>query len=884
MNEKPLTVAMHEAGCFPASQADTSSSTSTLLHELFNVTEEEFTLITDNLSVQDQTAVINSRNQVSTIAEMTRGKWGYVLNALGIIVDEKGGHTACPICGGKDRFRFDDLEGRGTSFCNQCPEQSRDGLALVRDYYGCDIKEAANKVADTLNVTNDDHIPNTPSLGCQKEKLVNNFAPEFDLLPDADSNHPYLLAKKLTSDGLKQQGGALVVPAYNAEGVMTGLQRLFPNGDKPWFKGSTKRGSFLALGEGGDYGVITEGWGTGRTIYEQTDITTYVAFDAGNIKNIVPVVAEKHDYVFIASDFDMPGFKALEEAQATAPQAPVLSLIPPEDGEIPESGGTDWSDLYLSGQPIKAIIEANIEAEIGEYHQASNPVDAENASQDDEQEYPDFGAAIQALEEDKYNERAFDAVIGFIHKANFIDVGRMRHQLKDITGVDIADIKAAVKERKAAEEPIPLTHGEMADKYIEKLGDVRPIGEYGRLWLYNENNGIWVDTALSRVGVAIAKLFKTEDRCKRETDYKAIASHSYNTVEQKGFFANAPKGIYAPSGFICVQNRKLMNLPPSPEHHARFRLEIEPVFGREPELLLGVLREAFDSTDVDGQIRQLRMLTGLSLLGLQAQTQRAIFLFGAGGSGKSLYLKILEALVPSEYRASVSPHEMDNDYKVASLAGKLLNLVPEIDKDKPVPSAAFKAITGGDTKSAREPYGKVFTFIPDAGCWFNGNFFLTTKDHSEGFWRRWAIIHFANSKPESERDPTLVDRIIDDELPAILGWAIMGVKDYLDNGLYLSATHYKCLNEWQREGDSVACWLNDDDSDIGNRKTLKARPPLKVSHAYTIYHDWCRHNNRKPYSKQQFKAYMANHGHVASLNSGYSCYPSLYDDRSLPRF
>lgn len=28
-------------------------------------------------------------------------------------------HGPCPICHGKDRYRFDDLEGKGTFYCNQ---------------------------------------------------------------------------------------------------------------------------------------------------------------------------------------------------------------------------------------------------------------------------------------------------------------------------------------------------------------------------------------------------------------------------------------------------------------------------------------------------------------------------------------------------------------------------------------------------------------------------------------------------------------------------------------------------------------------------------------------------------------------------------------------
>ncbi|WP_308538738.1 primase-helicase zinc-binding domain-containing protein, partial [uncultured Pantoea sp.] len=56
---------------------------------------------------------------VSDAASAARGQWPRILPALGVKV-VKNRHAACPVCGGKDRFRFDDKEGRGTWFCNQC--------------------------------------------------------------------------------------------------------------------------------------------------------------------------------------------------------------------------------------------------------------------------------------------------------------------------------------------------------------------------------------------------------------------------------------------------------------------------------------------------------------------------------------------------------------------------------------------------------------------------------------------------------------------------------------------------------------------------------------------------------------------------------------------
>ena len=51
--------------------------------------------------------------------KLATGRWVQILNALGLPRESlMGTHVPCPGCGGKDRFRFDDKDGRGTFYCN----------------------------------------------------------------------------------------------------------------------------------------------------------------------------------------------------------------------------------------------------------------------------------------------------------------------------------------------------------------------------------------------------------------------------------------------------------------------------------------------------------------------------------------------------------------------------------------------------------------------------------------------------------------------------------------------------------------------------------------------------------------------------------------------
>ena len=82
-------------------------------------------------------------------AEAARGHWFYLLSALGI--EERflvNRHGPCPLCGGRDRFRWDDKDGTGSYYCNQCGPGP--GLLLLQKFHGWDFKTAADEIDRVL--------------------------------------------------------------------------------------------------------------------------------------------------------------------------------------------------------------------------------------------------------------------------------------------------------------------------------------------------------------------------------------------------------------------------------------------------------------------------------------------------------------------------------------------------------------------------------------------------------------------------------------------------------------------------------------------------------------------------------------------------------------
>lgn len=104
--------------------------------------------------------------------DAARNKWKGVL--LQLEVDKKhltGKHAPCPMCGGKDRFRFLNSDGNGTWICNQCGAGT--GMDLLMQAKGWDFRTAAQAVDQVLGNVHQD-VPNKPALpDADRRRLMN---------------------------------------------------------------------------------------------------------------------------------------------------------------------------------------------------------------------------------------------------------------------------------------------------------------------------------------------------------------------------------------------------------------------------------------------------------------------------------------------------------------------------------------------------------------------------------------------------------------------------------------------------------------------------------------------------------------------------------------
>ncbi|MEB7623635.1 primase-like DNA-binding domain-containing protein [Enterobacter vonholyi] len=292
---------------------------------------------------------------VTETVKQACGHWPRILPALGVKVINNR-HQACPVCGGSDRFRFDDKEGRGTWFCNKCG--AGDGLKLVEKVFGVSASEAAEKVdAVTGNLP-----PVSPEMIVAAEaeteadrKAVAALAVRLMEKTRTASGNAYLTRKgfpgheclMLTAThktgGVTFRAGDVVVPLYDDTGVLVNLQLINSDGLKRTLKGGAVKGACHTIEgkkQAGKRLWIAEGYATALTVHHLTGETVMVALSSVNLLSLASLARQKHPacQIVLAADRDLNG-DGQTKATAAAEACEGIVALPPVFG--------DWNDAFM---------------------------------------------------------------------------------------------------------------------------------------------------------------------------------------------------------------------------------------------------------------------------------------------------------------------------------------------------------------------------------------------------------------------------------------------------------------------------------------------------------------------------------------------------------
>jgi putative DNA primase/helicase len=288
-----------------------------------------------------------------TATRKASGRWHSILGELGVassyLVNK---HGPCPICGGRDRFRFDNKTNRGDWICSNCG--AGDGFALVSKIRKISLVDARKLVEPLIpsaevkvsrRDTNKDE-PVSASRIWKNTKSITDLSPVWAYLKSRNCSYNgtlslregfdknfFMAAKICDPEG---RGVSLHKTYITREGMPASFK---PN--KLLVAGAIPPGSSIRLSAPSESMGVAEGIETALSAQRLFNVPTWSAISAPMLKTFEPPEICKILTIYADNDFNFTGQSAAYElARRLKMSKPELRIYV----KIPELVG-DWNDV-----------------------------------------------------------------------------------------------------------------------------------------------------------------------------------------------------------------------------------------------------------------------------------------------------------------------------------------------------------------------------------------------------------------------------------------------------------------------------------------------------------------------------------------------------------
>lgn len=268
-----------------------------------------------------------------------------------------GKHHACPLCGGKDRFRFLDYKSTGSWVCNNCADKPRSAMDLLIEYTGSDFKTLADEIDQLVGNIKADEPPKEKDYAAILKRTSEGVQRDLRLTPV----HKYLRTRGIDITPLNvgyspscgyYENGDKPMPAMvariqkpNMERVSFHLTFLTPDGrkaplEKPRkMRGPHPAGAGVYLSKPAPEMVVGEGIETTLAGMQIFSLPGIAALSAGGLEKIEFPEQVRSVRILADADRSFTGQKsAYALAQRLAREGKRVAV------EMPELG-TDFADL-----------------------------------------------------------------------------------------------------------------------------------------------------------------------------------------------------------------------------------------------------------------------------------------------------------------------------------------------------------------------------------------------------------------------------------------------------------------------------------------------------------------------------------------------------------
>ena len=297
---------------------------------------------------------------MSEVMKQAVGRWRGILSHY---LDESyftGKHGPCPLCGGKDRFRFIDKNGKGTWICSTCTPETEDGMSLLMAVTEKTFAELAKELEELLGTVKADPQKPMPDPRIKLDRIA-KLTKE---LTGSDPVSAYLLNRGIT---IRPQSIRWAMLDYYEQGQKLGTYQTMvsrissqngkrisfhltylkdgrkadvPNAKKIMTPDGTVKGAGVFLGRVSEHMIVGEGIETTLAGMQMHRLSGIAAISASGMEHLQ--IPQAVNEITILADNDK-SFTGQAAAYALAKRftrnGKRANVI------VPEKTGTDYADI-----------------------------------------------------------------------------------------------------------------------------------------------------------------------------------------------------------------------------------------------------------------------------------------------------------------------------------------------------------------------------------------------------------------------------------------------------------------------------------------------------------------------------------------------------------
>ncbi|HAT7072033.1 TPA: hypothetical protein JAN90_04485 [Legionella pneumophila] len=656
------------------------------------------------------------------------------------------------------------------------------------------------------------------------------------------SNHGYLQLKQVKNHGLRVitvedentklaecYKGTLLAPCFNDNNELVNLERIYfdkklEKYQKRPLVGGQRKGAYYLIGDHkDDHHVIllAEGITSGFTVYEATGYPVAITFNCHNLLNVAKILRKKHPHtkLLIISDDDRwhseinlrdAGVRAAKKVcaniEAVSYVLPDFEALDLSKERLSELKPTDMNDLFV--------------------HLVSGGIDEADAF---------------AIIREQILTAVFKSEV-MLHSAI---LNQLLEKVTEVNFGQLAELKEGEKLKNSQYQVIIIDQILM----LAKNNNWGLCKQHDFLYLFNGEYWSLVeeDELKTFLGNAAKKM-----------GLRNVHAQHFNFKDQLGKQFMAAANLPKPEQPKDVININLKNgtfqVTPTGNQLKLFNrsdfMTYQLPFEYNPEakapLFLTYLNKVLPE-----QALQNILAEYLGYVFIRTSTlklEKTLLLYGTGANGKSVFYEIVRSLLGEQNTSEFSLQSLTNEngYFRAMIANKLVNYASEINGK--LVASIFKQLVSGEPVEARLPYGRPFTLTHYAKLIFNCNELPKNVEQTEAYFRRFIIIPFEVTIPESEQDKQLAQKIIKNELSGVFNWVLQGLERLLLKKHFTESEIVKQARaQYEKESDSVKLYIEEE----GYFPHPISYEPIK--NLYAQYRMFCQEGGFNPVNQLNFQ-------------------------------